>query len=129
MKRSTVKVVFIAFIITCLVTRSTLLQLVVLIFPLAVLVYPPVVLVYPLVALVCLLVVLVCPLVVSVCPPVVLVWPFVCPLAALVVLSVGLFITDHLYGLFANLSRITIAYDFSPSSLKLKRDILPPLTK
>ena len=59
---------------------TTLIPLVVLIFPLVVLVYPPVVLVYP--------------LAVSVCPHVVLVWPFVCPLVVLVVLSVGLFITD-----------------------------------
>ena len=33
------------------------------------------------------------------------------------------------YGLFTNLLRITIACDFSPSSFKLKRGILPPLTK
>ena len=62
--------------ITCLVTRSTLLSLELFVFQL-------VVLVFPLVVLVCSLVVLVCPLVVS-----------VCPLVVLVVLSVGLFITD-----------------------------------
>ena len=81
-----------------LVTRSTLLPLVVLICPIVVLVYSVVVLVCQLVVIVCpffcLLVVLVCPLVVSVCPLVVLVRPFVCPLVVFVVLSVGLFITD-----------------------------------
>ena len=40
------------------------------------------------------LLVLIYPLVVLVCPLGVLVWPFVCPLVVLVVLSVGLFITD-----------------------------------
>ena len=57
------------FGITCLVTRSTLL---------------------PLVTLVCPLVVIVCPLAVLVCPLIV----SVCPLVVLVLLSVGLFITD-----------------------------------
>ena len=57
------------YVITCVVTRNTLLPLVVLVCPLLVLSYPPVVLVYLLVV------------------------P-VCPLVALVVLSVGLFITD-----------------------------------
>ena len=73
--------------ISYLVSRSTLLQLVVPIYPL-------VGLVYSLVALVCLLVVLVCPPVVSACPLVVFIWPFVSPLVVLVVLSVSLFITD-----------------------------------
>ena len=59
--------------IAYLVTRSTLLPLVVLIYSLVVLIWPPVVLVYSLVLLVC---------------------SFVCPLVVLVVLSVGLFITD-----------------------------------
>ena len=85
----------IAYLVTC----STLLPLVVLIYPLVVLVCPLVVLVCQLVVLVCpfvcLLVVLVCSLVVSVCPIVVLIWPTVWPLAALVVLSVSLFITDR----------------------------------
>ena len=76
--------------ITCLVSRSTLLPLVVLIYPLValvcslvVLVCPPVVSVCPLVVLVCPLVVFVCPLVVSVCPLLVSVCPLVvlvCPL-------------------------------------------------
>ena len=69
------------YISTCLVTRNTLLALVVLSFPFVVLGYPPVVLVYPLVVLACQFV---CPLVVS-----------VCPLVVLVMLSVGLFITDQ----------------------------------
>ena len=59
-----------------MVTRSTLLSLVVL--------------VYLLVRLICPLVVLVCPLVVS-----------ICPLVVLVVLSVGLFITDRLLAYLA----------------------------
>ena len=67
------------YVITCLVTRNTLLALVVLIFPFLVLSYLPVVLVYPLVVLVCLLVV------------------SVCPLVLLVVLSAGLFITDPFF--------------------------------
>ena len=90
-----------AYLVTC----SSLLPLVVLIYPLvllvcplAVLVYSPVVLVCQLVVLfcpfVCLLTVLVCPPVVSACPLVILVWPFVCQLVVLVVLSVGLFMTD-----------------------------------
>ena len=95
MKRSLVKVVFIALRYYLSGSRNTLLPLVVFIFPLVVLLYLPVALVYSLVVLVFLLVVLVCPLVVSVCPLVVLVWPFVCPLVVLAVLSVGLFITDH----------------------------------
>ena len=33
------------------------------------------------------------------------------------------------YGLFTNLPRIIVAYDVSPSSFKLKRGILPLLTK
>ena len=33
------------------------------------------------------------------------------------------------YGLFTNLPRIIVTYDFSPSSFKLKRGILHPLTK
>ena len=33
------------------------------------------------------------------------------------------------YGLFTNLPRIIIPHDFSPSSFKLKRGILPFLTK
>ena len=33
------------------------------------------------------------------------------------------------YGLFTNLPRIIITRDFSPSSFKLKRIILPPSTK
>ena len=33
------------------------------------------------------------------------------------------------YGLFTNLPRIIVAYDFSPSSFKLKTGILPLLTK
>ena len=76
------------YVIICLVTRNTLLPLVVLIFPLVGLSYSPVVLVYP-------LVVLLCPFF---SPLVVLVWPLVvlvCPLAVLVVLSVSLFITDR----------------------------------
>ena len=48
-------------------------------------------LVYPFVLLVCPLAVLVCPLIVLACPLVV----SICPLVVLVVLSVGLFITDH----------------------------------
>ena len=32
------------------------------------------------------------------------------------------------YGLFANLPRIIVSHDFSPSSLKLRRGILPLLT-
>ena len=82
-----------------------ILLLVVLIYPLVVLVCPLGVLVYSLVVLVCQLVVLVCPFVcllvvlacpplVSTCPLVVLAWPFMCPLVVLVVLSVGLFLTD-----------------------------------
>ena len=71
------------YTITCLVTRNTLLALVVLIFPIVVLVYPLAIFVCPLVVFVCPLVVPVCPLVVS-----------VCPLVVLVVLSVGHFITD-----------------------------------
>ena len=66
--------------IAYLVTRSTLLPLVVITYPLLALVCPLVVLVYSLAVLVCQLVVLIC--------------PFVCPLVVLVVLSVGLFITD-----------------------------------
>ena len=67
--------------VTCLVTRSTFLPHVVLLYPLAVLCCPLVVLVYP-------FVVLACPLVIS-----------VCPLIVLVVLSVRLFITitDHFF--------------------------------
>ena len=72
------------YVITCLVTRNTLLALAVLIFPFALLSYP-------LVVLACLLVVLVCPLVVLVCPLVV----SNCPLVVLVVLSVGPFITNR----------------------------------
>ena len=100
-KRSIVQVELIALrhYVTCLLTRGTLLPLVVLICLLVVLTYPPVVLVCPLVLLVCpfafLLVVPVCPLVESVCPLIVSAWPFVCPLVVLVVLSVGLFITDR----------------------------------
>ena len=70
---------------TRLPTRSTRFSLVVLVFPLVVLVCSLVVLVCP---FVCPLVVLVCPLVVS-----------VYPLVVLVVLSVGLFITDPLSNL------------------------------
>ena len=33
------------------------------------------------------------------------------------------------YGLFTNLPRIIVACNFSPSSFKLKRGILPPSTK
>ena len=33
------------------------------------------------------------------------------------------------YGLFTNLSRFVVAYDFSPSSFKLEKRILPLLTK
>ena len=33
------------------------------------------------------------------------------------------------YGLFTNLLRIVVTCDFSPSSFKLKRDILPLFTK
>ena len=33
------------------------------------------------------------------------------------------------YGLFTNLPKIIVARDFSKSSFKLKRGILPPLTK
>ena len=68
--------------------------MVLLIWLLVVLVCPLVVLVYSLVVLLCHVVVLVCPPVVSAYPLLVLVWPFVCPLVVLVVLSVGLFITD-----------------------------------
>ena len=64
------------YVITCLVTRNTLLALVVLSFPFVVLGYQHVV--------------LVCPLVVLVCPRVV----SVCPLVVLAVLSVGFLITD-----------------------------------
>ena len=104
-KRSIVQVELIALrhCVTCLVTRGTLLPLVVLICQLVVLVYPLVVLVCPLVVLVCLfgflLVVSVCLLVVFVwpfiCPLVVFAQPFVCPLVVLIVLSVGIFITDR----------------------------------
>ena len=68
------------YVVTCLVTCSTLVPLVVLVYPLVVLVCPLVVLVFP---LVCPLVVLACLLVVS-----------VCSLVVLIVLSVGIFITD-----------------------------------
>ena len=33
------------------------------------------------------------------------------------------------YGLFTNLPRIIVACNFSPSSFKLKKGILPPSTK
>ena len=66
--------------IAYLVIRTTLLQLVVLIYPLVVLICPCVVLVYSLIILVCQLIVLV--------------FPFVCLLVVLVVPSVGLFISD-----------------------------------
>ena len=72
------KEAFIMFGIICMVTRSTLLPLVVLVYP---------------------LVVLVCPLVVLVCPLVALVYPFLgllCPLVVIEVLSVNLFITDQI---------------------------------
>ena len=97
--------------IPCLVTRSTLFPLAVLICPLEVLVYSLealicqlVVLVYP---FVCLLVVLVCPLVVPFCPLVALRWPFVSQLIVLVVLSVSLFITDCELSLFVILFKVT----------------------
>ena len=61
MKGSVVKVVLIAILITCRVTRNTLLAFVVLIFPFVVLGCLPGTLVYPLVVLVSSLVVLVCP--------------------------------------------------------------------
>ena len=88
-----------------LVTHSTLLPLVVLIYLFIVLVCPLVVLIYSLVVLscqlvllicpfVCLLIVLLCPPIVSACPLIVLIWPFVCPLVVLAVLSVSLFKTD-----------------------------------
>ena len=98
------------------VTRSTLLILVVLIYPLAVLIYSPVVLVYPLVVLVYPLAVLIYPLVVlvyplvvvvSACPIVALVWAFVCPLVVLVLLYVSLFASDHFY-LLENLIKLLI---------------------
>ena len=66
--------------IAYLVIRTTLLQLVVLIYPLVVLVCPRVVLVYSLIILVCQLIVLI--------------FPFVCLLLVLVVPSLGLFISD-----------------------------------
>ena len=83
-----------------LVTHSTLFQLAVLICPLVVLVYSLEVLIYQ-------LVVLVYPLVVSVCPLVALHWPFKSQLIVLVVLSVGLFITDGELSLFVILSKDT----------------------
>ena len=93
------------------VTRSTLVILVVLIYPLEVLVYPLVVLVYPRVVLVsspfCLLVAFFCLLVVSACPIVALVWAFVCPLVVLVVLYISLFASDHFY-LLENLIKLLI---------------------
>ena len=67
--------------IAYLVTRSTLLSLVVLIYPLVVLIFTLIVLVYSLVILVRQLVVPVC--------------PFICLLVVLIVLSVGLFIIDR----------------------------------
>ena len=100
---SIVKEVLITLRITCLVTRSTLLPPVVLIFSIVVLVYLLVVLVYPLEVLECSLEFPVCQIV---CPLVVLVYPLVavlcpivvsvCLLVLLVALSIGLFITDHL---------------------------------
>ena len=75
-----------SYVITCLVTRNTLLPLVVFFCPIVVLSYPPVVLVYPLIVLICPLVVLVYPLVVLVYS---LVVP-VCPLVVPVVLSFNL---------------------------------------
>ena len=69
--------------ITCLVTSSIILPLVILIFSFVVLVYLLLVLVYLLLVLVCPLVVLVSPLAVS-----------VYPLVILVVLFVGYFIAD-----------------------------------
>ena len=77
--------------IVYLVTLSTFLPLVVLIYPLVALVCPLVVPVYSLVVLVCQLVVLFYPFV---CLLIVLVWPLVCPLVVLVVLSAGLFVTE-----------------------------------
>ena len=76
--------------IAYLVTRSTLLPLVVLIYSLVVLVCLLLVLLYS-------LVVLACPLVVSVRPLVVLAGPFVSLLVVLRELSVFLFISDHHY--------------------------------
>ena len=73
--------------IAYLVTRSTLL-------PLVVLICSRVVLVYSLVVLICSRVVLVYSLVVLICQLVVLAWLIACLLIVLVVLSVGLFITD-----------------------------------
>ena len=83
-----------------LVTCSTL-------FPLAVLICPLVVLIYSLEVLIYQLVVLVCPLMVSVCPLVALGWPFVSQLIVLVVLSVGVFLTDRELSLFVILSKVT----------------------
>ena len=67
MKRSIFKVVFNAYGIAYLVTRTTLFPLVVLIYSLVVLICPLLVLVYSLVVLVCPLLVLVYLLVVLVC--------------------------------------------------------------
>ena len=83
-----------------LVTHSTLFQLTVLICPLVVLVYSLEVLIYQ-------VLVLVYPLLVSVCPLVALGWPFESQLIVLVVLSVGLFITDRELSLFVILSKVT----------------------
>ena len=66
--------------IACLVTRSTFLPLVVLIYRFVILVCPLVVLVYSLVVLICPVVVLVCQLVVLVCPFAYLLVVLVCPL-------------------------------------------------
>ena len=79
-------------------TRSTRLPLVVLVFPFALLVFPLVVLIFPLAVLIFPHVVLVCPLVVLICLLVVSVCTFVisvCPLVVLVLISVGLFMTDQ----------------------------------
>ena len=94
-----------------LVICSTLFPLSVLICPLVVLIHSLEALIYQLIVLVypfvCLLVVLVCPLVVSVCSLVALPWPFVSQLIVLVVLSVGLFLTDRELSLFVILSKVT----------------------
>ena len=116
-----------------LVNRSTL-------FPFAVLICPLKVFVYSLEALicqlgvfvypfVCLLVVLVCPLVASVCPLVALRWPFISQLIVLVVLFVGLFITDRELSLFVILFKVTypLFYHTSDSnSITVSKKYLSP---
>ena len=110
-----------------LVTRSTL-------FPLAVLICPLVALIHSLVALIYQLVVLVYPfvslLVVSACPLVALHWPFVSQLIVLVVLSVGIFLTDRELSLFIILSKVSYPLFYHTSdcnSITVSKKYLPPL--